>query len=77
VEMNEAPGAKISYQTGKLQILGMLAEARRKQGAAFSLRAFHDYVWLNGNVPIALLRWEYLGKDNEVKKLESARRAGD
>jgi len=26
-------------------------------------------VWLNGNVPIALQRWEYLGMDDEVSKL--------
>jgi hypothetical protein len=30
-------------------------------GREFNLRAFHDYVWKNGNVPIALQRWEYLG----------------
>jgi uncharacterized protein (DUF885 family) len=27
----------------------------------FNLRAFHDFVWKNGNVPIGLQRWEYLG----------------
>jgi hypothetical protein len=27
----------------------------------FNLRTFHDFVWKNGNVPIALQRWEYLG----------------
>lgn len=69
VEMGESPGQKISYQTGKLQIVQMMADARLKQGAQFSVRKFHDYVWLNGNVPIALQRWEYLGMDDEVSKL--------
>lgn len=69
VEMSELPGQKISYQTGKLQIVQMMEEARLKQGEQFSLRKFHDYVWLNGNVPIALQRWEYLGMDDEVSKL--------
>ena len=46
-----------------------LADARRIQGDEFNLRAFHDYLWLNGNVPIALLRWEYLGLDDEIKVL--------
>jgi uncharacterized protein (DUF885 family) len=68
VEMGETPGQKISYQTGKLQIVQMLEEARLKQGEQFSLQHFHDYVWLNGNVPIALQRWEYLGSD-EVRPL--------
>ena len=55
------PGQAISYQIGKLQILEMLADARRIQGDKFNLKSFHDFVWTNGNVPIALQRWEYLG----------------
>src|SRR5436190_3751934 len=55
------PGQAISYQIGKLQIIQFLADARRIQGDAFNLKAFHDFVWKNGNVPIALQRWEYLG----------------
>ncbi len=55
------PGQAISYQIGKLQIMQMLADARRTQGDKFNLRAFHDFVWKNGNVPIALQRWEYVG----------------
>jgi hypothetical protein len=33
-----------------------------QQGEKFNVRAFHDFVWKNGNVPIDLLRWEYLGE---------------
>lgn len=55
------PGQAISYQVSKLQIVKLLADARREKGDAFTLRAFHDFLWRNGNVPIALLRWEYLG----------------
>lgn len=54
------PGQAITYQIGKLQIIKLLAEARMQQGDKFNLRAFHDFVWKNGNVPIALQRWEYL-----------------
>jgi hypothetical protein len=68
-EMGELPGQKISYQTGKLQIMQMLQDARVNQGDKFSVASFHNYVWLNGNVPIALLRWEYLGLDDDVKRL--------
>jgi uncharacterized protein (DUF885 family) len=56
------PGQAISYQIGKLQIVKFLAEARLQQGDKFDLRAFHDFVWKNGNVPIALQQWEYLGR---------------
>lgn len=69
VEMGELPGQKIAYQTGKLQIVQMMEDARLKQGDKFSVREFHDYVWLNGNVPIALQRWEYLGMSDDVGKL--------
>ena len=48
------PGQAITYQIGKLQVLRFLAEARRAKGDAFDLRAFHDSLWRNGNVPIAL-----------------------
>jgi hypothetical protein len=68
-QMYETPGQKISYQTGKLQLLEMMQDARIAQGDQFSVRKFHDYVWRNGNVPIALQRWEYLGLDDEVKQL--------
>jgi uncharacterized protein (DUF885 family) len=64
------PGQAITYEIGKLQILAFLADARLKQGDRFSLRAFHDYVWKNGNVPIALQRWELLGLNDELKHLD-------
>ncbi len=64
------PGVGISYQTGKLQIIKLLAEARLAQGDKFNLRDFDDFVWKNGNVPIALLRYEYLGKSNEIEALQ-------
>lgn len=70
VEMGETHGQKISYQIGKLQIIQMMEDARLMQGEQFSLRIFHDYLWLNGNVPIALQLWEYLGVNDDVEKNE-------
>jgi hypothetical protein len=64
------PGQAISYQIGKLQIIKFLADARNRQGDAFKLRGFHDSLWENGNVPIALQRWEYLGLKDDVDTLE-------
>jgi hypothetical protein len=43
----------------------MLADARRAQGDKSRLKDFHDFVWKNGNVPIALQRWEYVGAKPE------------
>jgi uncharacterized protein (DUF885 family) len=64
------PGVGIDYEIGKLQIERMLADRRLEQGGKFSLRAFHDYVWTNGNVPLSLLRWELLGVDDDVKRVD-------
>jgi len=65
------PGQAISYQVGKLQILHFLSDARSAQGNAFSLRQFHDELWTNGNVPIALQRWNRLGATDEIDVLDS------
>ena len=63
------PGQAIDYQIGKLQIMKFLAEARMKEGEQFNLRRFHDFVWKNGNVPISLQRWEYLGDASDAPAL--------
>ena len=66
-----SPGQAISYQIGKTQIMRFLAEARRQQGEKFDLQAFHDFLWLNGNVPISLQRWEYLGLTDDLETLKA------
>ena len=65
-----SPGQAITYQIGKLQIVKFLADARLNQKDEFNLRSFHDYLWKNGNVPIALLRWEHLGLSDEIELLD-------
>jgi hypothetical protein len=66
-----SPGQAISYQIGKIQIVKLLADARTREGDAFRLRKFHDFLWKNGNVPVSLQRWEYLGDPSDVEKLDS------
>jgi uncharacterized protein (DUF885 family) len=53
------PGQAISYQTGKLQITKFFADTRRDMGEKFDMNEFYDFVWKNGNVPIALQQWEW------------------
>jgi len=67
-----SPGQAITYQIGKLQIIKFLADAPLNQKEKFNLRAFHDYLWKNGNVPIALLRWEHLGLRDEIELLDKS-----
>jgi uncharacterized protein (DUF885 family) len=63
------PGQGISYQIGKLQILKLISDAKILLGDKFSLKNYHDYMLDNGNIPIALQRWEYLGLNDQIKKL--------
>jgi uncharacterized protein (DUF885 family) len=65
IAFSTSPGQAIDYQIGKLQIIKFLSQARLQQGDKFDLRAFHNFVWKNGNVPIALQQWEYLGKSTD------------
>ncbi len=65
---SSTPGQGISYQVGKLQITRLLSDARRLQGKNFSMLEFNNFVWNNGNVPIALERWELLQDAGEVPR---------
>jgi len=50
------PGYQLSYLLGKVLILGLREEERRRRGAAFSLRDFHDTLLRNGSLPISYHR---------------------
>ena len=63
------PGQAITYQIGKTQIIKLIADAKIQMKEKFDLRELHNYLWRNGNVPIALLRWEYLGRRDELGNL--------
>ena len=53
------------YTLGKLQVLKLRDDYRRQEGAAFTLREFHDEVLRHGAPPIRLLR-EVMLKDRKV-----------
>lgn len=63
----KTPGQGMTYQVGKSQILAFLAEAARRPG--FTLQSFHDRLWANGNVPIALQRYEVLGEADQLSRI--------
>ncbi|HEY6295104.1 MAG TPA: DUF885 family protein [Streptosporangiaceae bacterium] len=66
----ETPGQALTYQIGKTQLIGLIADAVRVRGADLDLQRLHDQIWVNGNVPIALLRWELLGLTDELAALD-------
>jgi uncharacterized protein (DUF885 family) len=49
------PGQALAYLTGKLEILRIRDDARRRLGPAFSLPAFHSAVLDHGSLPMPTL----------------------
>jgi len=49
------PGYKIQYLVGKWQIERLLGIVREREGAAFSLRRFHDRLLSFGSIPVAII----------------------
>jgi uncharacterized protein (DUF885 family) len=50
------PGQALAYKIGQLEILRLRDEARRRLGAAFDIKAFHDTVLGSGAVSLPVLR---------------------
>jgi enamine deaminase RidA (YjgF/YER057c/UK114 family)/ketosteroid isomerase-like protein len=64
------PGQGLSYQVGKVQVLRLLADAARRDRDSFDLRAFHDALWSDGNVPLAVQRLQLLGDAGELLRAD-------
>ena len=52
------------YTLGKLEILKLREDLRKKQGSAFSLEQFHDAFLGQGFPPIKIVRKALLGDDS-------------
>ena len=50
------PGQALAYKTGQLEILRLRADAQRRLGPAFDIKAFHDTVLGSGAVSLPVLR---------------------
>ena len=74
VFFSSCPGQALTYQIGKTQILKMYSDSVSKFGRSFEIKSFHNYLWLNGNVPISLLRFEYLDDTSELEIIENNKR---
>lgn len=63
------PGLGVNYYFGKLQLEALLAERAEQLGAKFDLKTFHDEFLAAGAIPIALIRWEMTGRDDETREM--------
>ncbi|QIQ86777.1 DUF885 family protein [Erythrobacter sp.] len=66
IYLRRPPGYGIAYTIGKLQMDALLADRASQLGEAFGLREFHDEFLAAGRLPIALIRYEMTGRDEEV-----------
>lgn len=55
------PGQALAYKVGELEILRLRAEVRARDGAAFSLRDFHEAVLDGGSLPLPALAKKLMG----------------
>jgi uncharacterized protein (DUF885 family) len=63
------PGYGIGYYMGKVELEKLMADVAIAEGERFDIKRFHDRFRAAGSIPIALIRWEMTGKDDEVRKL--------
>jgi uncharacterized protein (DUF885 family) len=62
-----SPSQKISYITGKWQIMRLLGRYRDRQGADFRLGAFHDQLISYGSLPLSVIEWLMFDDDSSVR----------
>jgi len=62
------PTQKISYITGKWQIINLLGKYRDRKGDAFRLGQFHDDLIAHGSLPVSVLEWILLDDPSDLEK---------
>jgi uncharacterized protein (DUF885 family) len=55
------PGQALAYKVGELELLRLRGAVQARDGAAFSLRSFHEAVLAEGSLPLAILGDRLLG----------------
>ena len=65
------PTQKISYITGKWQIMNLLGRYKEKQGDNFRLGQFHDDLIKNGSLPVSVIEWILLDDPTSIQKVMS------
>ncbi len=64
VKRGTSDATYLYYTLGKLEILKLREDYRRKQGAAYTLQGFHDAFMRQGGAPIPIVRQAMLGDNS-------------
>jgi uncharacterized protein (DUF885 family) len=57
------------YLTGYIMMEKLVSDRAKQLGDEFKLGALHDEFLTKGTIPMALIRWEITGLDDEVKEI--------
>jgi uncharacterized protein (DUF885 family) len=63
------PTQKITYITGKFEILRLLGKYRDREGEQFKLKQFHDDLLRNGSLPLSVEAWILLDDRSELDQV--------
>ena len=63
-----SPTQKISYITGKWQIMRLLGRYRDMKGGSFRLGQFHDDLLAHGTLPLSVIEWILLDDPTSLEK---------
>ncbi|MGB8510799.1 MAG: DUF885 domain-containing protein [Pyrinomonadaceae bacterium] len=61
-----SPTQKITYITGKWQIMRLLGKYRDRKGKDFNLGEFHDELIKNGSLPLSIVEWIMLDDSSSL-----------
>jgi hypothetical protein len=57
------------YQLGKMEMIRLIGDREHQLGDKFNLKEFYDQFLAEGPIPMALIRWEMTGLDDQIKGL--------
>lgn len=68
IYLRRPPGYGLGYTMGSFQMYKLLADSKQQLRDEFVLGEFHDQIMAAGAIPIALIRYELTGLDDEVQR---------
>ncbi|MFK7828811.1 MAG: DUF885 family protein [Congregibacter sp.] len=67
IYLRRPPGYGLGYTIGSFQMYKLLADRKQQLRDEFVLGEFHDQVMAAGAIPVALIRFELTGLDDEIQ----------